>query len=169
MAAAFAARGHRLLTEDTTRISSGPRPSAYPGPAVVRLRADVAESIRIPHTTRVGMPNGRVALLIDPGARGSGDPVDLRAIILLRSGQQIRLEPVPGSEAIRDIWALSFLLPTREHRAAVFARATDIANRVEVFNLYRPMSMDAMDEVIDRVETLMADRSRSRDPVREAG
>jgi hypothetical protein len=156
LAAAFAARGHRLLTEDTARVSLETRPLVYPGPAIVRLRADVADAVTPPGLRRIPMRNGRIGMLVDPERRGDGTAVPLRAILLLRAGDDTRLETIPPATAARDLFALSFLLPLREHRAAVFARATDVASRIEVLNLYRPMSLAALDGIIERVERLVS-------------
>lgn len=150
-AAAFAAAGHRLLAEDTVRCRIAP-PGLYPGPSVVRLREDVAAHFTLRGALAEAMPNGRVCQLLPPDQRGDGQPVPLHAIMLLRSGTGVSMEPVPRAAATRDLFALSFLLPIPEHREQNFSRIVDLVGRVEVVNLHRPMTLGAMPEVIRAVE-----------------
>jgi hypothetical protein len=152
LAAGFAARGHRLLGEDTARCAMSPIPAVYPGPSVVRLRGDVASHIEISDVVRRPMPNGRVSLLLDAARRGDGEPVPLRAILLLRLADEVLLRPAPSASAARDIFALSFLLPLPEHRASNFILATDIVSRIEVLDLHRPLTLSSIDHVIDAIE-----------------
>ena len=86
LAAALAASGHRLLAEDTVRCSLADQPAAYPGPAVVRLRADVARSIAVPEV-RAAAPDeeGRTPLIFAPSVRGSGAPVPIAAVAFLHT------------------------------------------------------------------------------------
>ena len=156
LAAAFAARGHRLLTEDTTRVRSAPRPSVFPGPSAVRLRADIASSISIAGYQRMEMPNGRLALIADTDARGDGRPVLLHSVILLRPGPNVALRPAARVAAARDLFALSFLLPSSEHRASTFRTITDIVASVAVMNLERPLTLDATPSVIRAIERYVA-------------
>ena len=155
IAAAFAAAGHRLLAEDTARCRIA-TPAVYPGPSVVRLRADVAAQIAIPGATAQSMPDGRVCLLLDPELRGDGVPVPLHTIMILRSADRVSIQPVSRPLATRDLYALSFLLPISEHREANFSRIVDLVSDVQVVDLHRPVTMDAMGEVIRAVERHVA-------------
>jgi hypothetical protein len=155
LAAAFAAMGHRLLSEDTTRCIPGPVPSAFPGPAVVRLRSDVAGLLAIPTASALptSFDDGRTAFLFDDAARGTGAAVPLRAILMLRPGEDPpSLRPVDQARAARDLFSLAFRLPTDASRAACFARIVDLAGRVEVMDLHRPVTIDSLPRVISLVE-----------------
>jgi hypothetical protein len=152
IAAAFAANGHRLLGEDTIRCGSSPPPVAYPGPAVVRLRSDVASHIRLPHAVPHTLPNGRVCMILNADRRGDGSPLPLRAIFVLRADERVSIGRISPALAARDLFALSFLLPTVEHRAANFARIVDLVSRVQVLDLFRPLSLASNGEVIQAVE-----------------
>ena len=152
IAAALTARGHRLLAEDTVRCVPGPTPAVYPGPAVVRLRADVASGLDVPHSVARPMANGRVALILDSDRRGDGRPIPLGCVILLRPGDGVSVKPVRGPLAARDVFALSFRVPLAEARRAAFSRIVDIVARVDVLDLHRPLTLESMDEVMDTVE-----------------
>jgi len=158
LAAAIAASGHRLLSEDTVRCSLSGQPEAFPGPAVVRLRADVARSLATLDVTAMAPDEeGRAPLVFSPAVRGSGAPVPIAAVVFLRkhSGPP-RLDPVAEAAAARDLFALAFRLPTDASRAVCFAQVVDLAARVEVLNLHRPMTLDSLPAVIALLEQRIA-------------
>jgi hypothetical protein len=153
LAAAFARAGHRLLSEDSTRCRGDTVPSIWPGPAVLRLREDIASQVTVPGTRPTESEEGRVPLLFDEPSRGDGRAVPLNAIVLLRRGSgPPGLELVSPAAAIRDILALTFQLPGSASHAAGFGRVADIAARVPTFNLYRRMSIDSLDQTVTLVE-----------------
>lgn len=153
LAAAFAQAGHRLLSEDSTRCSTNGPPAIWPGPAVIRLRADVAGYLRVPGAHAASAEEGRVPLVLDERSRGDGGPVPLRAIVILRQDPEAtRLQPAPAVEAVRDLLALTFDLPTSSSRALSFARVTDLTAQVDVLNLYRPLTMESLDDVVVLVQ-----------------
>jgi len=159
LAAAFAAAGHRLLAEDTVRCTLDPIPSIYPGPAVVRLRADVARLLEVPGTTAAATPleEARTPLVFDAGLRGSGAAVPLRAILFLRMQADAPvLEGLPTTEAARDLFALAFRLPSDASRAACFTRVVDLVSRVETLDLRRPMTVASLPDVVALVERHLA-------------
>jgi hypothetical protein len=159
LAAAFAARGHRLLSEDTIRCSLKPVASVFPGPAVVRLRSDVTGSLVIPAagTASSSFEAGRSAFVFDEEARGTGEAVPLRAIVMLRPGaDRPTLTPIQPAEAARDLFSLAFRLPTDASRAACFTRVVDLATRVEVLDLHRPVTIASLGEVVSLVERQVA-------------
>lgn len=153
LAAAFAAAGHRLLTEDMTRCTPGAVVAAYPGPAVVRMRPDVAGDVRPAGTSDVVEERERLFMLLDGPRRGTGDPVPVAAILLLREDPApARLERTATPAAIRDLWSLAFTLPSDESHAAVFGRVAAVASHVPVLDLHREVSMEALPSVIGLVE-----------------
>ena len=155
LAAALAQAGHRLLCEDSTRCSTSAGPVVMPGPAVVRLRADVAGSIDLPGRHVAIGDDGRVGVILDDAIRGDGQPVPLRAIVFLRSGSgPAALAPARPPDAIRDILALTFQLPTPASRAAAFTRVTDLAAGVTTFDLSRRIEADATPDVVGLIERL---------------
>ncbi len=153
LAAALAAAGHRVLSEDMSRCTDRGELLVYPGPAVMRLRPDVSEALRGANGSEVVTEGERDFVIADLGRRGDGKPVPLAAVLLLReASDRVELRPVPAVEAIRDLWALSFWLPTDVSRASVFERVTDLVARVPVLDLRRELRLASLPDVVRAVE-----------------
>lgn len=153
LAAAFTRAGHRLLTEDSTRCAVDGAPVVYPGPAALRLRTDVAASMTIPGMTTGATYDDRTALVADRGQRGDGRPIPLRMILVPRVGADApTLTRTSAANAVRDLMALTFRPPFAESRANAFARVTDLASRVAMFDLTRPMTMESLGAVVTLIE-----------------
>jgi hypothetical protein len=152
LAAAFAKEGFRLLSEDVSCVRLNGSAAVIPGPAMLRLRRDVAERLDIPLMDPVGDPDDRVHLALDPRRRGDCEPVDLRAIVFLRTADDgVAVEPAPAHEAVRDLWSLSFRLPTEADRARSFASAADLVNAAPVWNLSYARRLDDLPAVVERI------------------
>jgi hypothetical protein len=155
LSAAFARAGYRLLSEDASCCRPGHPPQVFPGAAVLRLRRDVADWMHVP-TSRIAIEDvdgaERVHLLMDDSVRGTGDPVPIRAILLLKPGEgRPRLRQVAGVRAVPDLWALTFKLPSDDSRSECFAKLTHLAGGVEILDLERPLSMEGLDRVVQLV------------------
>jgi hypothetical protein len=152
LALAFHGRGHRVLTEDVACCRPGPVPTLVPGPALLRVRPDMYAG-RPPAGTQVAAARrGRVYLDLDPDRRGSSAPVPIAAVVFLReSPSGIKLERTAASAAIRDLWALSFRLPTDEAQARVFTQVTRLVRAVPTWNLYRPIRLDSLDATVTKI------------------
>jgi len=154
LAAAFLSAGYRLLSEDVTCMRPGSVPLVIPGPAMLRLRPDVAERLEIRNATPIGSPDDRVHFAVDPDVRGDCRPVPLRAIFLLRAADTgLRVETVGSSEAVRDLWPLSSRFPSKRGLARCFEDIVDVVRSVPVWNLYRPLRI----EDLPRTVALIAD------------
>jgi hypothetical protein len=78
--------------------------------------------------------------------------VPVRAIVFLDvSDGAAELEPVERAEALRDLWALSFRLPTEDDVGRSFAGVTDLAATVPVSRLRRPLDLGAIDDHLELV------------------
>lgn len=153
LAAAFAAAGHRLLSEDSSRCGTAGGPHLFPGPAVARLRPDVADAVMIPDARVTDADADRRPLLVPAEARGDAAAVPLRSILLLReSSGPVELRPYDPRDAARDLLALTFVPPEREAVAAGFERLVDLVARVEVLELHRPKRRDAIPAVVSLLE-----------------
>ena len=153
LAAAFHAAGHRLLSEDTTCVRASEAPLVVPGPAMLRLRHDVAEQLELRSAMPVGtVEDDRVHLALDPAIRGDCTPVPLRAVVLLRHADDgVRIEPAPPAQAVRDLWALSFRIPTDADRKRCFSTVADLARSVPVWDLHRPLTIRDLPATVDCV------------------
>lgn len=152
LAAGFDAAGYRVLAEDVSCIRFSPEPEVIPGPAMLRVRRDVAGSLELPGARAVAESGDRVHYSLDPARRGDSTPVPLRAIVLLRSGEDgIELERVPAAGALRDLWPLSFRLPSVEDRERCFDGIARLAASVRISNLVRPLTLDQLPRVVERI------------------
>lgn len=156
LAAAFLSAGHRLLSEDVTCVRPGSVPLVIPGPAMLRVRPDVAERLEIRNASPVGEPDDRVHFAVDRGARGDCRPVPLRGIFLLRAADAgFRVEAVRSSEAVRDLWPLSSRFPTKRGLARCFEDLVDVVRSVPVRNLYRPLRIEDLPRTVSLITDLI--------------
>jgi hypothetical protein len=152
LAAAFTAAGHRLLTEDLCCLRPGTPFDLIPGPAMLRPRHDVAAGLGLDPSWIVSQDAERVHLALPPAHRGTCDPVPLGAVIFLReSDDGIHLTRVSPADALADLWALSLRLPGREDSARLFDAIVSLADSVPVWDLARPVRLDALVPAVDRV------------------
>jgi hypothetical protein len=152
LAAAFHRAGYRVLSEDLTCLRRSPEPAAIPGPAMIRLRRDVADRLELPDAEVVVENSKRVCFAFAPQRRGDSAPVPIRAaVLLLPSDDGIRLERAPAPDAVRDLWAVSGMLPTDEDYSRRFEAVADLAASVPVYNLYRPRTFEALEGTVERV------------------
>ena len=157
LAAALVDAGRRLLSEDSTCIRLDQRGvSVVPGPAMLRVRRDSQRPVAVPGTTIVDEDDERVHLAITEDRRGDGLPVPLDAVVFLRPAEDgaPRLERIAPEEAIADLWALSFHLPTDEDRARCFDRIVRLASSVPIWNLHRPLRLELLQETVRALEEL---------------
>jgi hypothetical protein len=146
-----------------TRCTLSGGASVYPGPAVVRLRPDVAEGFRLADETQMVTERERVFVILGGSMRGTGAAVPLAAILFLRQeAERLELAPVSTADAIRDLWTLTFSLPNDASRGAAFERVIDLVSNVPVLDLRRELSLETLPQVVALVETLVASGSQSR-------
>jgi hypothetical protein len=149
LAAGFHRVGHRVLSEDTSCLRLAPEPTVVPGPAMLRLRRDVAAALDLPRARRLAEDLDRVHYALDEP--GDCTPVPVRAVVFLDEGPGSGLETVDTPQAIRDLWILSFRVPTEEDVSGSFASMTDLASAVPVFRFYRSLQLDRLDDDVAEV------------------
>ena len=149
LAAAFHASGYRLLSDDMTGCRLAPHPVVLPGPALVRLRRDSAEQLDTSGLYTAWERPDRIYAAVESDRRGNGDPLPLERIVLLdpESGP-LSASEVSRREAIRELWAMSFWLPTDGSRAACFEGLGKLLTRVPVVRVRRPREWAALPEVV---------------------
>jgi hypothetical protein len=155
LAAAFLRNGHRVLSEDLVCSRPGDEPTVVPGPATVRIRPDVYERLGpIAGTQVVATDPDRVHLQLVEQLRGSGDPVPLAGVVILRRGlPDIELYRVEAERFLAELFTVSFNLPTDAERVRAFTGVADLASTVPLWLLDRPLEFDTLDRVVDRLIT----------------
>jgi hypothetical protein len=150
LAAGFVAAGYRLLSEDLSCVRASEAPLVIPGPAMLRIRHDVADRISVDGAEPVGRDDDRVHFALQPSTRGSSSPVPLRALVLLRpSDEPPCLTRVPQAEALPDLWSLGFRLPGEASFRAAFGGLAELVDHVPVWNFFRPLRLDALDAAVE--------------------
>ena len=81
LAAAFWRTGYRVLNEDLSCVRL-PEPSVLPGPALLRMRLDMAERLGVAADPSAIDDGVRVRLAIGGDRAGDSRPVPLRGIVL---------------------------------------------------------------------------------------
>jgi hypothetical protein len=158
LSVAFHEAGHRLLSEDISRLQLDPEPLVMPGPAIVRMREDTFDGSTPPGMTVASRARGRVELAIDEARRGDATPVPVKAVVLLRESLEDRIElhRVQTMDAIPDLWTLAFRLPETADRSRAFQQVAAFADRVPAWNLSRPLTMSGLPDVVATVAELCA-------------
>ena len=153
LALAFHSRGYRVLSEDLSCCRLTPRPALLAGPASLRIRPDMFNG-QVPQGTElISVRPDRVVLALDSNRRGDCTPIPIRSIVFLResSDDQIRLERVEALRSLPDLWALSFRPKGDNALARSFHGLSSLATGTTVWNLHRPLRLDMLNDVIDRI------------------
>lgn len=154
LAAAFACAGHRVLAEDLSCLRLVDSTAVVPGPAMLRLRRDVAEGMKLPPGAVVLDEPLRVHLALEQPTRGDCQPVPVCAVVVLKPAQdEIELNPVPAAEAIRDLLALSFRLPSDDAHRRAFEGVASLVRLVPVWELARPDGIGLLPGVVEKIVT----------------
>ena len=147
---AFHRRGHRLLSEDLVCC----RPSTMavlPGPAVVRLRPDVYRGAPPEGTELVAERPDRVFLTLSPDRRGASSPVPIAGLFFLREAEVVSVNAASAVDNVKDLWHLGYRAPTVDGRSESFRQLTEFAGAVPIWNVERPMRLDALERTVDLI------------------
>ena len=129
-----------------------PVPQVVPGPALLRLRHDIAERWRPKGAYEVGVDADRVHLAIDVDRRGDCEPVPLGAVVLLQGGaEQIEITRLRSAEALAGLYDLQFQLSNAAALRQGFAAAAAVARSVPIYSLRRPMNLEWLDRTVARL------------------
>jgi hypothetical protein len=157
LAGAFHSAGFRLLADDLSCAGIDPEPAVFPGPAAIRARPDVADGFTFAGASPALVTPAKTHYALSNDTKGSGDPVPLRAIVFLRVGEQVTLHPAPVADAVRDLFGLSYRLPTESGQIESFDLIAKLVGAVPVWNLERPLTFESLPSVIELlVETCLA-------------
>jgi hypothetical protein len=153
LALAFHTNGYRVLSEDLSCCRLTPELTLLPGPASLRIRPDMFDGRVPPGTGLVSVKPDRVVLALDSDRSGDCKPLPIKSIVFLRESDddQIRLEPVEAVRSLPDLWALSFRPKGDTALARSFRGLSSLATGATVWNLYRPMRIDTLNDVVDQI------------------
>lgn len=150
LAAAFWREGHRVLSEDLACVRMTPEPVVFPGPTMLRLRPDMAEQLGVASMPGVITGRGRYRIVQDDGDHDGAAPVPVHGVVILEGeADEVSLTRMPAVEAIPHLWELVFRLPEPFDPAQCFAGVTDLAARVPVWALRRPMTVASLPDVVE--------------------
>ncbi|HEY5579394.1 MAG TPA: hypothetical protein VIL12_06895 [Acidimicrobiia bacterium] len=149
---ALAAKGFRVLSEDLTCIGLSSPPVVWPGPAVLRLRKDMAHALGGGTGVRITEDRDKVHLKLDDV--GSGDAVPLAGVVLLRESDDVRIEEIGMDRAIPDLWRLGLNIPNDQGRADLLDKTAKLLESISVSNLHRPLTPDSLEATVDRLVSL---------------
>lgn len=144
-AASFHNHGYRVLAEDTTciQLEADGQAQVVPGPTLLRVRHDVAQTLHLERGGILGHDNQRVFFV--PNEPGTAAPLPLRGIFLLRAPGQHESATVARQPLLPDLWTLAFKLPTDADLSRCFSSVSDLAERTPVWNLNRPQGFDQLE------------------------
>jgi hypothetical protein len=151
LAHAFHRHGYRLLSEDLVCCRAGLTGEVLPGPALLRMRRDVYDGHPSQGTHLLVERSDRVFLGLDGDRKGTSAPVQIQAIVFLRDGDEVRMEPAAASVALPDLWHLNFRLATRDDRAKSFQQLARLAALVPIWNVYRPLRLESLEATVDLI------------------
>lgn len=152
VAAAYAAAGHRVLTQELACLRLGSTTGLVPGPSLLRIPKSLMPSIDM------SLGNGswkeeRNHYSLDATRRGTSKPIPVRALVLLGDGDPATApETLIPAQAMSDLWSLSFRLPTEEDRGRCFEGVADLASKVPVFRLHCERTTD-LERTIERISS----------------
>ena len=113
------------------------------------VREDVVDAFRIPGAAELLRDTDRVHLSLS-SKRGTCDPVPVAAIALLNEGDtDPKLERVPETDAVRDLWTVSFKLPTDDDQARCFRAVVALASSVTTWSLTRRRRLEDLRPTLD--------------------
>lgn len=161
LAAGLVRAGHRLLSEDVVGLRPGMN-EMLPGPAMLRLRRDVAAWLDVPGATVAGHVDERVHLVLDAQSRGDGAARPVAGIVVLaesRTGDAGM--PIEATTAVAALWSLASQLPGRDGVAQRFELVVDVARAVPAFRLGSGAGPAGLASTVAAVEALARALSRS--------
>ena len=161
LAAGLIRAGHRLLSEDVVGLRPGTH-EILPGPAMIRLRHDVAAWLDVPGATVAGHVDDRVHLVLDAESRADGAARPVAGIVVLaESGTGDPGMPIDATSAVAALWPLASQMPGRDGVAQRFELVVDVARAVPAFRLASDAGPAGLASTVAAVEGLARALSRS--------
>jgi hypothetical protein len=154
IAAAFLAKGYKLLVDDLASIDVVEN-SAWvdPGFPYIKLSNDALGLFASNPAQLVFMEeiDEKKSYLIEE--LSNGNRVALEQIFVIKSGEEVVLEPFNAQQALLEL--MRYSIPpsmVRLNHAAHFERCVELVKCTRVFGLRRPGSISQLSQLVDRVE-----------------
>jgi hypothetical protein len=155
LAAAFASAGYRVLAEDLVCLRHGSPPVVVPGPAMLRIRRDLADAFTVAGAVELGRDEDRLHLSLGLN-RGTSDPIPLGGIAILTEGDtDPRVEALGAADAVADLWYLSFKLHNDEDLQRCFEGVTRLAFAARIWTLTRRLRLEELAPTVERLVDAM--------------
>jgi hypothetical protein len=156
LGAGFHRAGHRLLSDDTVRLSAVQgRPQVFPGPALIRLRNDMNAQLVLSDVVTLWRGTEKTYLAPEPHRRGTGDPLPVAAVVMLEWGEYA-FSPLaaPVATGVAALWPRSFYLPGERSRDMVFQTLVVLLDTVPVYRMSRPKNLASLDWAVAALESI---------------
>jgi hypothetical protein len=153
-AAAFHSRGHRVITDDVGAVKIiGQQCLVRGSGARIRLLDDSRKAFGAADPPGVFRWDKHT---FDLSGESDGEvPVRVVCIYLLEYGEEFHLERLPPAHSVISLSGNSFVKRWRMDRASLQAHlraCTDVAGIVPVRRVIRPRALDALPELVRRIE-----------------
>lgn len=156
LATAAAARGRRVLSEDLCCVRLGSTPLLLPGPASLRVRHDMTSLLQNqPEAGIRDLQDDRLHVALGRAAAGSGDPLPVAAVMLLREGDGPLVVRRDGALALRELWTVTQRMPETQDRSATFHQLGRLVDAVPVLDLVRPLRLDSLTATLDLLDEVV--------------
>ena len=164
LAANFLKRGYEILTDDVALLSfdeSG-LPQIMPAYPRLKLWEDSLENLGEPLDTYKKVKTGIAKYGIPVKDGFARQPLTLLAIYLLAdsSDSQMRILPVKGFRRLTELQKNVYrrgILSAMGLRRDEFEQLTLLADRAQIFQLFRPRRLDKLGELLDQLEAHFTD------------
>lgn len=160
-AAAFAQRGHAVLTDDMValQVQAGHTPQVIPGFPQIKIWSSSVEGLNYDaNNLQVLFPGSTKQVIRQPEGFPL-QPIPLSKIYFLSKGEEFKIEPMNQSEALLAFtryFSCPYDLLQGEAHKNHFQQCGCLLEKVPVFQIQRPNSFEILDRWIDAVEAEFA-------------
>lgn len=150
-------RGFGLVADDICVVAPGDELAVWPGPPRLKLSTVGLEAMDEDWTVlaHAGGTRERYQLTRERDG-GSSDPVPLHRLYVMAQGPELRLEPVTGLDAVQAVTSQTYCLGFVDAlgvSARHFRLSVNVAKRLEIRRLIRPLGFQHMDHILHMLES----------------
>lgn len=150
-------RGFGLVADDICVVAPGDELAVWPGPPRLKLSTVGLEAMDEDWTVlaHAGGTRERYQLTRERDG-GSSDPVPLHRLYVMAQGPELRLESVTGLDAVQAVTSQTYCLGFVDAlgvSARHFHLSVNVAKRLEIRRLIRPLGFQHMDRILHLLES----------------